>query len=48
MVFERKRNGYLEKNRKSNGESNVWCQTSEQEKYRRYDGYVGLMAKGHR
>ena len=37
MEFERKRNGYLEKNRKSN----EWCQTSGQEKYRRaYDGYV--------
>ena len=38
MVFERKLNGYLEKNRKSN----VWCQTNRQEKYRRYDGKLGL------
>ena len=40
MVFETKRNGYLE-NKKSNGESRVWCQISGQKKYRRYDGYVG-------
>ena len=30
-MFKRKRNGHLEKNRNSNGESNVWCQTSGQE-----------------
>ena len=30
VVFERKTNGYHEKNRMSNGESNVWCQTTGQ------------------
>ena len=33
---------HLEKNGKSNGESDVWCRTSGEEKYRRYDGYVGF------
>ena len=41
-LFERKKNGYLEKNRKRNGESNVWCQTGRQEKYRTCDGYVRI------
>ena len=42
MMFERKRNGHLEKNRKGNGERNVRCQTSGQEKYKTHDGYVGI------
>ena len=41
MVLERKRDGNLEKNRKSYDSSDVWCKAVRSMKQRGVDGHVG-------
>ena len=42
MMFEGKYNGNFEKDRESNGESNVWCKTDGEEEDRGPNGDVGI------
>ena len=42
MIIEGKLNGSLEKDRESNGESNVWCETNGEKEDRGPDGDVGI------
>ena len=42
MVFEGKWNGKFEKDRESNGESNVWCKTDGEKEDRGPNGDVGI------
>ena len=42
MVSEGKSDGNFEKDRESNGESNVWCETDGEKEDRRPNGHVGI------
>ena len=46
MVLERKRDGNVEKNRKNDDLSDVWCVANRSKKQRGVDGHVGFRRVG--